>query len=119
MSTTAIAATEAYRSKVALACATGAAISPIAFIAFGEGQLPYDIGQVAMQSEFARVAATVSRNGLLVTAKATLLGPTVGSRVLREIGALTADGTLVGRRVVASKEFETDTEMDFEITFQY
>jgi hypothetical protein len=119
MSTTAIAATEVYRQKVAQAAATGGALSPLATIAFGTGQAPYDIAQTALQAEFARVAAGVTHSGLLVKATATLTGATVGTRVLREVGAFTQDGTLVGRRVVAPKEFDGDTEMDFEITFQY
>jgi hypothetical protein len=35
------------------------------------------------------------------------------------VGAFASDGTLVGRRVIAPKEFEPETEMDFELTFQY
>jgi hypothetical protein len=119
MSTTAIAATNAYRQMIAQAAATGGAVSPIAFVAFGTGETPYTVDDIALNAEFLRIAASVSRNGVIVTAAATITGAQVGSRVLREVGAFTASGILVGRRIVAPKEFEPDTDFDIEIDFQY
>lgn len=119
MSTTAIAASNAYRRKVALAAANGTALPRISHLAFGTGSRPYDLEDTALQAEFTRIAAAVTVSGVTVKAVATLPGAIVGVRVLREVAALAADGTLIGRRVITPKEFEPETEMDFELTFQY
>jgi len=119
MSTTAIAATKGYRRKVALAAAKGTAIPRISHLAFGTGNRAYSVDDTALQTEFLRLPATVSVDDVQLLATATLPGDQVGVRVLREVGAFASDGTLVGRRVIAPKEFEPETEMDFELTFQY
>lgn len=119
MSTTAIATTNTYRQRIAQAAAAGGALSPIARIAFGSGQRPYSLDDTALQAQFAQVAATVTRAGVLVTATAVLTGAQAGSNALREVGVYTADGTLVARRVVAPKEFEPEMQIEYEITFQY
>lgn len=119
MSTTATATTKAYRRKVALAAANGTAIPKISAIAFGSGSRPYSVDDTALQTEFLRLPAAVVVTDVSVVATVTLPGALVGGRVLREIAAIAADGTLVGRRVVTPKEFEPETEMDFELTFQY
>lgn len=119
MSTTAIATTTAYRRKVAAAAANGTAIPRISHIAFGTGSRPYSIDDTGLQAEFLRLPATVSVAGVQLLAVATLPGAQVGARVLREVAAFASDGTLVGRRVITPKEFEPETEMDFELTFQY
>jgi len=74
---------------------------------------------VSLPGEFARLNAEISVADVTVTAKATLTGTSVGSRTLRSVAVFTADGTLVGKRVLAPKAFEPETEMDFELTFQY
>ncbi|MQU22136.1 hypothetical protein GHO35_13405 [Pseudomonas helleri] len=119
MSTTAIAASNAYRRKVAQAAATGTALPRISHLAFGTGSRPYSLDDTALQTEFTRIAADVTVSGVTVKAFATLPGAIVGVRVLREVAAFASDGTLIGRRVITPKEFEPETEMDFELTFQY
>lgn len=114
-----IAATYAYRRKVSLAAANGTAISKIAFLAFGSGDKPYSLDDTRLDKEFKRVDATVSVQGVELLATGSLKGLDVGSRTLCEVGVFTADGVLVGRRVLAPKQFEPETEMDFELTFQY
>jgi len=120
MSTTADPATKAYRRKVALAAANGTAIPRIRWLAFSTSSAAYDPAtDTGLPGEFFRIVADVSVSNVTVTAKATLTGIKVGSRTLRSVAAFTADGTLVGKRVLAPKEFEPETEMDFELTFQY
>ena len=114
-----IAATYAYRRKVALAAASGHSISKISYLAFGSGDRPYALDDTRLQSEFKRVSASTVVSGVELLATATLKGRDVGSHTLREVGGFTADGTLVGRRIIAPKQFEPETEMDFELTFQY
>ncbi len=119
MSTTAIACTTAYRNKVALAAANGSALPKISHMAFGTGSAPYAVSNTALAAEFLRIPATVSVAGVTLTALATLLGSAVGSRTVQEVGVFAQDGTLVGRRVFAPKAFEPETQMEFELTFQY
>lgn len=114
-----IATTYAYRRKVALAAANGSAISKITYLAFGSGDKPYALDDTGLQNEFKRVSASASVDDVELLATGTLTGVDAGNHTLREIGVFTADGTLVGRRVVAPKQFEPETEMDFELTFQY
>jgi hypothetical protein len=103
---TAIAATAAYRNKVATAAATGAALPKAAWLAFGSGDAPYspDV-DTALQAEFLRVATSNEVSGPSLTVRGVLSGA--------------ADGTLMGRRVVAPKELEPETEIEFEIVFEY
>jgi hypothetical protein len=117
--TTAIASTKGYRRKVAMAAANGTAIPRVSHIAFGTGSRPYTVDDIALEAEFVRLPAAVSVSDVQLLAVATLEGATVGARVLREVGAFAADGTLIGRRVISPKEFEPETEMEFELTFQY
>jgi len=120
MSTTADPATNAYRRKVALAAANGTAVPRIRWLAFSTSSAPYDPAtDTNLPGEFARIQADVSVADVTVTAKVTLAGATVGTRTLRSVAAFAADGTLVGKRVLAPKQFEPETEMDFELTFQY
>jgi len=120
MSTTAIAATKSYRRKVALAAANGTPIPRIKFLAFSTNNAAYDpASDTSLPGEFVRIEADVSVADVTVTATATLKGATVGNRTLRSIAAFASDGTLVGKRVVAPKGFEPETEMDFTLTFQY
>src|SRR5690554_3443198 len=119
MSTTAVAATNAYRHKVAQAAAGGTALPRISHIAFGEGDRPYSLDDVDLQSRFLTKTATVSVAGVMVTATAVLLGTEAGTRTLREVGVFAVDGTLVGRRVIAPKQFEPETQIEFELNFQY
>jgi len=120
MSTTAIAAAKVYRSKVAHAAAHGTAIPRIRYLAFSTSDAPYDPAtDTSLPGEFARIEAEVSVADVTVTAKVTLTGTAVGIRTLRSVAAFTTDGTLVGKRVIAPKAFEPETEMDFELTFQY
>jgi len=120
MSTTAIAASKAYRRKVALAAANGTAIPRIRYLAFSTGNDAYDPAtDKNLSGEFARIEADISVADVTVTATATLTGVKVGNRTLRSVAAFASDGTLVGKRVVAPKQFEPETEMDFTLTFQY
>lgn len=119
MSTTAIAATVAYRSRIANAAAAGSAVPRASHIAFGSGNRPYTVDDVTMQSEFARLPATATASGPLLTVKAVLPGATVGDRTLQEVGVFASDGTLMGRKVITPKQFEIETQMEFELHFQY
>jgi hypothetical protein len=119
MSTTAVAATNAYRKKVALAAAGGTALPRISHMAFGSGDRPYSLDDTALQTQFLKKEAAVSVSGVMVTARAVLLGTEAGLRTLQEVGIFAADGTLVGRRVVAPKQFEPETQIEFELNFQY
>lgn len=116
---TSTATTYAYRSKVAQAAARGGALPRISHLAFGTGARPYRLDDEALEAEFIRLPASLQVRGVLLMASATLVGRAVGNRVLREIGAFAEDGTLVGRRVIAAKGFEPETELDIELTFQY
>lgn len=119
MSTTALAATNAYRNKVALAAAAGTALPKVSHLAFGTGSAAYAVSDTALQAEFLRIPAVVTVSGVTLTATATLLGAAAGDRIVREVGVFAQDGTLVGRRVFAPKEFEPESQMEFELTFQY
>jgi len=120
MSTIADPATKVYRRKVALAAANGTAVPRIRYLAFSTNGAPYDPAtDTGLPGEFSRVEADVSVADVIVTAKATLKGTVVGTRTLRSVAVFTVDGTLVGKRVIAPKEFEPETEMDFELAFQY
>lgn len=120
MSTTAVATTLVYRNKVALAAAHGTALPKINRLAFSESAAAYDPGtETAVPGQFHVATAAASVSGAMLTATATLKGADVGTRVLRSVAALAEDGTLVGRKVITPKEFEPETEMDFELFFQY
>lgn len=119
MSTTAIAASNAYRKKVALAAATGGALPKIAYLAFGTGDRPYTLDDTGLHQQFLVVAAQTVVSGVLVTAKSVLTGAQLGQRTLREVGVLAQDGTLLGRRVLLPKQLEPEAQIEFELTFQY
>lgn len=119
MSTIAIAATTAYRSKVALAAAQGGPLPRAAHLAFGAGDRPYTLSDTALQSEWLRVPTTNTTSGPLLTVAGVLSGAVAGLNTLREVGVLTEDGTLMGRRVLTPKSLEPETQLEFEITFQY
>jgi len=117
---TAIAATAAYRNKVATAAATGGAIPKATWLAVGSGDAPYSPDtDTALQVEVFRVATTNEVSGASMTVRGVVSGEDVGENVVREVGVFAADGTLMGRRVVAPKELEPETEIEFEIVFEY
>lgn len=119
MSTTAIAATYAYRKKVAQVAANGGSLPKIAYLAFGTGDRPYSLDDTALHQQFLVVAAQTSVSGVLVKATAVLTGVQLGQKTLREVGALAQDGTLLGRRVLLPKQLEAEAQIEFELTFQY
>lgn len=120
MPTNTIAATIAYRSAVALAVAGAAPQPTAAYVAFGSGDRPYSPDtDEALQAEFHRVLAEASASGPALTVRGTLAGSAAGSHVLREVGVFASDGTLMGRRVVAPKEFEPETEFEVDLVFEY
>ncbi len=115
-----IAATAAYRNKVALAAANGTVLPQAAWLAFGSGdRLYYPDIDVALQNEFLRVATVNTVDGARMTVAGTLAGAAAGMNITREVAVIASDGTLMGRRVVAPKELEPETEIDFEIVFEY
>lgn len=110
----------AYRAAVALSAATGGAISPIAFMAFGTSNRPYSAADdVEVYGEVARVAAVAVANGPEVSVKAVLKGSQAGDSIICNVGAFTASGVLVGRAVVKPKEFEETSELEIEMIFEY
>lgn len=112
--------TTAYRSHLALAAATGAALSPIAYLAFGEGTRAYSPDEdTALEAEALRLPATATSAGPEVTASATLPGSAVAGQTITEVGAFTASGVLVARKTIAPIELEPYGEMDFDIVFEY
>lgn len=119
MSTTAIAATTAYRHQVALRAANGGALPAAAWIAFGTGARPYTLDDTALEAEFFRVPANNSVAGVQMTVAGVLTGIDAGAHVLREVGVFSADGTLMGRRVLTPKELEPETQLEIELVFQY
>lgn len=120
MSTNTIAATIAYRSAVALAVAGVAPQPTAAYVAFGSGDRPYSPDtDVDLEAEFHRVIAEAIPSGPTLTVRGTLAGAAAGTNVLREIGVFASDGTLMGRRVVAAKEFEPETEFEVDLVFEY
>lgn len=119
MSTTAIAATNAYRHKVALTAAAGGALPKAAWVAFGAGARPYTLDDIAMEAEFFRVSSNNSVDGVQLTVAGVLTGIDAGAHVLREVGVFSADGTLMGRRVLTPKELEPETQLEIELVFQY
>lgn len=119
MSTIAVATTAAYRAKVASAAAEGGLLPKASYLAFGSGDTPYSIDDTALENEWLRVPTTNTATGPLLTVTGVLLGAEAGLNVLREIGVVCEDGTLMGRRVISHKELEPETRLEFEITFQY
>lgn len=115
-----VAASAAYRHQVALAAANGAAVPRAAWLAFGTGERAYSPDtDIALQAELLRVATTNTVDGVRLTVAGTLLGSATGASVIREVAVIAADGTLMGRRVVAPKELEPETEILFELVFEY
>lgn len=119
MSTTAIAATNLYRNKVAIAAAGSGPMPQATHVAFGDGDAPYTLDDTELAGEFLRMASVNTVDGVMLTVLATITGAQAGAHVLREVGVFAEDGTLMGRRVLAPKEFETEMQLDFELTFQY
>lgn len=112
--------TVAYRSHLALTAATGGALSPIAYLAFGEGTRAYSPDEdIALQAEVLRLPAVATATGPEVTASATLPGSAVSGKTITEVGAFTASGVLVARKTIAPIELESYGEMDFSIVFEY
>lgn len=117
---TATPVTHAYRHQVALSAATGTAISPAAYMAFGSSDRAYSAEEdTALYDEFCRVPVTNKVDGAMLTVSGVLTGQLAGSRVLREMGVFTAAGVLMGRRVLKPKEFEDSTELEIELAFEY
>lgn len=119
MSTIAVATTNTYRAKVALAAAEGGTLPKASHLAFGSGDTPYTLDDNTLDSEWLRVPTTNTTSGPLLTVSGVLLGADAGLNVLREIGVFCADGTLMGRRVLSPKELEPETRLEIEIQFQY
>lgn len=115
-----IAATIAYRSLVALAAANGTAVPRAAFMAFGTGDDAYSPDtDTALRAEFLRVPTTNSPVGPSLAVIAVLQGVAAGNNIVREVAVIASDGTLMGRRVVAPKQLEPETEIEFELIFEY
>lgn len=112
--------THAYRSAVALSAATGAAISPIAFMAFGTSARAFSAADdTALYGELVRLPVTAIATGPEVKVIGVLAGIQVGNSVVREVGVFTAAGVLVGRAVLTPKEFEENSELEIEMIFEY
>lgn len=112
--------THTYRALVARVAATGGEMPAINMIAFGSGDAPYSPeADIGLKAELIRLPAQAEPDGPVLTVRATLSGAHVTSQTIREIGALTADGTLVGRRVLKPLELEPFAELDIEMTFEY
>lgn len=110
----------AYRRQVALSAATGAAISPIAFMAFGTSEKPASPDEdTALGAEFARIPVVGVVNGVNVTVTGVLTGALAGTRRVTEMAVFTASGKLVARRVMKPKEFEDFTELEIIMTLEY
>ena len=120
MSLQKVPATTAYRKLIAAAAANGTVISPISYMAFGTGAAAYaPESDTKLAAEFKRIACTRSVNGVTVTARSVLTGADALGKTIREVGVLTASGVLVGRRVIAPKELEQESEIEVEIDFEY
>lgn len=112
--------TIAYRTAVATAAAGGPPLAPLAFMAFGQDGTPYDPdSDQTLHDEFVRVPLSCTVQGATVVARAVLTGAQAGARVVREAGVFTSADVLVGRRALAPKELESETEMEVEIHFEY
>ncbi|MNT88482.1 hypothetical protein D3C72_2290510 [compost metagenome] len=73
----------------------------------------------ALGAEFVRIPLTITRNGPTNVAVAVLTGVQAGLKVVREAGVFTSSGVLAGRRVLAPKELERESELEVEIFFEY
>ena len=112
--------TTAYRHALAVAAATGGAISAAAFMAFGTGSKAYSPDtDTALDAEFARIPLASVVTGPELVASASLTGTLLGDRAVREIGIFTASGVLMGRKVIRPIELEPFGLIDIEITFEY
>lgn len=112
--------TVAYRSHLAAIAATGGELSRIAYLAFGTGSRPYSPDEdLDLQREVARLPASAHFQGPEVKASATLPGTAIAGQAITELGAFTASGVLVARKVIAPIELEHYGEMDIEIVFEY
>ena len=117
---TATPTTLAYRHQVAVSAATGAAISKAAWMAFGSGSKAYSPDEdVALVAEFARVPVTCNVVGAVLTVWGNMGGILAADNVLREFGVFTESGVLMGRRVVKPKEFESTSEIELDLDFEY
>lgn len=115
-----VAASAAYRHQVALAAANGTPIPRAAWLAFGTGDRPYSPDtDLALEAEFLRVATINQVDGPRLAVSGVLQGAATGTNVVREVAVIAVDGTLMGRRVVAPKELEPETEIEFELVFEY
>lgn len=113
-------ATRAYRSAVALAVAGAAPLAQAQYMVFGEGDRPHSPEtETEMDAPLLQVVAECTTDGptLIVTGKIT--GQQAAGRKIREVGVLASDGTLMGRRVVAPKELELETEYEVSLRFEY
>lgn len=119
MTSIAIAATTAYRAKVALRAAQGGQMPRAAELGFGSGAAPYTLSDTGLAAEWLRVPTTNTADGPVLTVAGVLSGTAAGSNILREVGVFDDEGTLMGRRVLTPKELEPETQLEFEITFQY
>ena len=114
------AATHVYRSAVASAVAGSAPLAPAQYVVFGEGGRTYSPEtDTEMDSPFAQSLAECSTEGVTLIVRGKLTGQQAEGRVVREVGVLTSDGTLMGRRVVAPKELEVESEYEVVLKFEY
>lgn len=114
------AATHAYRAAVALAVSGAAPLATAQYVVFGEGSEPYSPEtSTAMDRPFAQSVADCSVDGVTLIVRGKLTGAQAAGRVVREVGVVASDGTLMGRRVVAPKELEPETEYEFTLRFEY
>ena len=117
---TTILATEAYRSKVAAAAATGGSLPKAAEIAFGTGTTPPSTEDIGLESEVHRqVLDSAEADGMMLICKGVLQGEDSGDSRITETGVFAEDGTLMGRRVFKPKELEPESDLEFTLEFQY
>ncbi len=119
MTSIAIAATTAYRAKVALRAAEGGQMPRAAELGFGSGDAPYTLSDTALAAQWLRVPTVNTTAGPVLTVTGVLSGTQAGANTLREVGVFDEEGTLMGRRVLTPKELEPETQLEFEIIFQY
>lgn len=107
-----IAATEAFRSKVAIAVAHGYAAPTITHVAWGSGsdlERPEDI---QLQNEVARtIVSNRTPDGVTLSITAEINGEQTSGATLTEVGLIDSDGDLAGRRVFSPIQLDSGTSI--------